>query len=1053
MPDGHIVIFHPFRLDLANEKLWQGTQEIPLRPKTFAVLRHLVTHAGQLVSKNHLLDAVWGDTTVSDVVPIVCIRELRKALGDEVEAPRFIETRARRGYRFIAAITTTAPQTVTDAEFRMPMANGVGGSELEESFPSPLASSLQPHSSLLVGRRGELAQLYSLWKKAVQGDRQIVFVSGEAGIGKTALVETFLAQVRNREGLGAPNGRCRTPNSEPLATPWIGHGQCIEHHGSGEAYLPLLDITGRLCREPGGERLVDILRQYAPTWFMQLPGLLNKAEDEELQRKTTGATRERMLREMAEAVEIFTAKCPEILVLEDLHWCDYATLDFLAFLARRREPARLLVIGTYRPAEGLRSGHPLATVTEELARHRHCVELPLTLLSEAEVQAYLGARLPRLAQDEFVMQQIATLLHRRTEGNPLFLTNVVDYLRAQDVDVLQGASLPALEQLLEVVPENIQQMVEKQIDRLSQADQGLLEVASVAGVAFSAATVAAAMGLDVVDVENQCRELSRYGRFLRRLDSEEWQDGTVATRYGFIHTLYHQVLYERVTSAQQSRLHQRIGERLEQGYGTTAPEKAAELAQHFTRGRDTQRAVQYLHHAAMTARRRFAFQEVRNYCRKALELIHQLPETPERMRKEIALLSQMVGSLMALKGESAPEVEATYARIIHLYQQLPESEPPFAILFGLWAVQIVRGNITASRALAEQLFSRAKTQNNSLARLWAHHALGISLLYQGELKEARHHLQDAAEVYDKVSSPCFMFDPRMTGLALDALALWLLGYPQQALSKCECSLTWAREQAQPYSETFILSLFAWLQVNRRDGDTAQTYLAALLALAREHNFAMYIAAEKCFRGAAYVVKGETREGIPLMAEGIAALQSHGAGLGMSAWLVLYAAALGNDGRAEEGLAILAEAEALVAQHGESFYLAEVARTKGELLLQKFHVSPATCHVPSDPQHGTRHVHDAAEAFFLQALDVARRHGAKTFELRAATSLGRLWRAQGRIDEAYVLLDGIYSWFSEGFETVDLQEAQALLEELGNLSEESEVAELRVDDSRGEVEVS
>ena len=340
----------PVWLDLANERLWYGDQARVLRPKTFALLRYLVEHPGQLLTKATLLEALWPETTVSEVVLAVCIRELRQALGDDARTPRFIETVHRRGYRFIGHLPIVHP-----------------------SAPHTAAATPPP---LLVGRAQELDALHRGLATALTGVRQILFVTGEAGLGKTTLVDAFLTAVAEQGPL------------------WIGRGQCLDHYGAGEAYLPVLEALERLCRGPGGLEIVELLRQQAPTWLVQMPGLVRPAELEGLQRRVLGTTRERMLRELAEALDVLTAARPLVLVLEDLHWSDYATLDVLAVLARRREPARLLLLGTYRPPDALQRGHPLQTVQHELQLHGQCAELPLPLLTEAAVADYLAIRFP-----------------------------------------------------------------------------------------------------------------------------------------------------------------------------------------------------------------------------------------------------------------------------------------------------------------------------------------------------------------------------------------------------------------------------------------------------------------------------------------------------------------------------------------------------------------------------------------------------------------------------------------------------------------------------------
>ena len=290
MPVAPQFRFDAYRLEVNNEQLWCGAQALRLTAKAFHVLRYLVEHAGQLVTKDALFEAVWPGTVVSEGVLTNCIGELRKALGDAAQAPRFIATVHRRGYRFIAPVALVGPPepTAHTASAAVPMS----------PVPPPL----------LVGREAEVQALRQWLEQALQGQRQVVFVTGEAGIGKTTMVDAFL---------GTMTG---------AAPPWVAWGQCLAHYGAGEAYLPVLDALGRLCWAPGHECLVALLGRYAPTWLEQMPAFLSPADLEGVQRRVQGATRERMLRELAEALEVVTAEQPLVLVLEDLHWSDHATL-------------------------------------------------------------------------------------------------------------------------------------------------------------------------------------------------------------------------------------------------------------------------------------------------------------------------------------------------------------------------------------------------------------------------------------------------------------------------------------------------------------------------------------------------------------------------------------------------------------------------------------------------------------------------------------------------------------------------------------------------------
>src|SRR5262245_19088595 len=467
MPSSPQWGFDRFRLDPDHACLWRGTEAVALSPKVFDVLHYLVQHPDRVVTKDELLDAVWPETAVTDAVVRVAIGALRKVL-DDTAPPRFIATVPRRGYRFLA------PVTVADAAKR---------TEGPPALPAPLPATPPP---LLVGREALLQQLGEAWARARQGRRQVVWVTGEAGMGKTTGVEAFRAAIA----------------TDP--TVWLAARQCVEHYGTGEAYLPVLEALGQLCRGPDGAHLVGLLQQHAPTWLVQMPWLLTPTHREQLRDELQGATRERMLREFAEVVDALTAATPLVLILEDLHWSDYATLDLLALLARRRTPARLLVIGTYRPVEAIVHHHPLRSVVQDLQRHGHATELPLALLSAAAVAVYLAGRFPR----QQFPAALAPWLHQRTDGHPLCLVTLVQALVGWGVLQAHDGSWTAhgdIEALALEVPESLRQLLEQQITRLPVEGQRVLEVASVGGVEFVAAAGAAGRGGDAGRGEAACR--------------------------------------------------------------------------------------------------------------------------------------------------------------------------------------------------------------------------------------------------------------------------------------------------------------------------------------------------------------------------------------------------------------------------------------------------------------------------------------------------------------------------------------------------------------------
>jgi DNA-binding winged helix-turn-helix (wHTH) protein len=379
------LAFDRFRFDRRNSRLEGPDGAIALNPKAFDVLGVLVERAGQLVTKDELLDAVWPEAHVADGVLKVNVAELRKALGDSATAPRFIETVHRRGYRFVAAVTSGSDAVAAAAA--VPAPGGV------IAWPGAVGG------AGIVGRGGELEVLRERLALAVGGERQIVFVTGEAGAGKTAVVDAFLAEAASAQSLT------------------IVGSACIERFGATEAYMPILEAVGRLVRKDARAR--ELLRRYAPTWFAQLPWLAE--EDAGGGGAPGGVAPERMLREMGELVEVLTENVPLVVVLEDLHWSDPSTVDLLSFVAERRERARLLVLATYRPAELVLTRHPLRAVSLRLLTSRRATEITLEELGVDAVGEYLAQRFPRSR----LPRDLAGLVRARRVGTALFLVALV----------------------------------------------------------------------------------------------------------------------------------------------------------------------------------------------------------------------------------------------------------------------------------------------------------------------------------------------------------------------------------------------------------------------------------------------------------------------------------------------------------------------------------------------------------------------------------------------------------------------------------------------------
>lgn len=973
------------RIEAENEWAWCGDRRLELTPKAFAVLRHLVEHAGRLITKDDLLSTVWRDAIVSDAALASAIRDVRRALGDSSQAPRYIQTVHRRGFRFIGQV---AQPTVSSAEVTA-----------HPRLPGRFTSSSDA-ASVLVGREAELAGLHARLEKALGGQRQLVFVTGEPGIGKTTLVEAFLA------GVGEARGAR------------IGYGQCVEQYGAGEAYLPILEALGRLGRAAGGEQLLQILKQHAPTWLEQLPGLLSDRERAAVKRRAQGATRGRMLREVAEALDALTRDAPLVLLLEDLHWSDSATIDLLGMLARRREASRLLVLGTYRPAEvAAAPAHPLRWAAHELRLHGYCDEISLEFLSAAAVGEYICRRFPKHA----LPPELAFVLHRNTDGNPLFLVNSIDDLIGQGhLREIEGQwqLCGRVEDIASRTPETLWQLVERQVERLSADEQAVLMAASVAGVEFSAAAAVPA-AIDPPRGALVCEGLERRGQFLRAVAIAEWPDGTVAGRYAFIHALYQQVLYERVPVAERAAQHLRTAERLERGYGERASEIATELAAHFEQGKDIGRATRYRRLAGEHALSQHAYREAAEHAARALAMLEALPDSRERPEQELALHIMLGAALSATQGYAAPEVARTYARAWELCAKAGETPQLLPILVGLGRYYVVRGEFRTAHAVATHLMAVAKATHDQALLLAAHNSLGVVSFYMGRFVAARDHLEKGIELYESDvhgpnPSPAIRLVPSGVSCAVHAaLTLWMLGFPDRAAVRAREALELARSLGHPFSVSYACHHAAGLHEWRRESGIMAELEEEALTLDTDHGFEFMLTAGIVHRGWVLVEGGQGEEGLTQMQEGLARHRAIGAGALVPAFLAFTAEACRKLGRPAEGLAAVAEALA-EQEPGQHYWEAELYRLTGELERQA-RMSPRG---------------DAdAESHFLRAIEIAQRQGAKSLELRASTSLSRLWSEQEKTREAQALLSGIYNSFTEGFESGDLREARALLGEL------------------------
>ena len=755
-----------------------------------------------------------------------------------------------------------------------------------------------------------------------------------------------------------------------------------------------------------------------------MPAFVEEAERDLLSRRGHGATPERMARQLSEALEALTAESPLILWLEDLHWGDPSTVDLLAMLARRRAPARLLVVGTYRPADVIASAHPLRALVRELEAHAQCRGLPLGFLTSPEVTRYLAVRFDPPDSLATRLAEWGRFIHRHTDGNPLFMVAMVDDLLRRGVigEPAAETSWPAPpEGMADGLPESLRQLVEHQLEGLSEEERRLLEAASVAGREFSAGLVAAALEADSLEVEGCCEALARRHLFLDSGSGPAGPDRRLADRYRFRHALYPQILYEGVPAARRRQLHRRVGESKETAFRSRGAEIAAELAVHFEQAGDAPRAVRYLGQAAQKALGRSAAREAADLLTRALERLQTLPETPERAQQELALQASLGVALLMSRGFTAPEVKHAFDRAHALSGQAGESPQLFPALFGLFRFELLGGEVRAARSIGDQLLRLAQAQTDPFLVPAAQAALGAALFHLGEPSAAITHVEQGLRAYDCHRQAALLLqlgeDLGVVCLRYAAFALQVLGYPDQALARSREARLLAEALSHPFSLVGEICSSAFLYRLRRDVPAAQAQAETALALVREHALPLFwgeLAA--LVRGWALAEQGQAEEGIAQMCHVLGVLQTLGVNCHRPQHLALLAEAYGRTGQANEGFGVLEEALVAAQRYGDRWYDAELYRLKGELMLQ-----PSGSGIPS-PERKTE-----AERSFLQAIDIARAQNARLFELRAAMSLARLQQRQGK--EAYPHLAEVYGWFTEGFETKDLQEARALLETL------------------------
>jgi DNA-binding winged helix-turn-helix (wHTH) protein/tetratricopeptide (TPR) repeat protein len=880
------LCFVEFVLDEANACLLRNGEAVALAPTPFTLLCVLARQPGSLVTKDALLDAVWGHRFVSDSVLKTAISDLRKVLGDDPRQPRFIETVSRRGYRFIAAPSpapsmTPAPATVLAAN----------------AHPSPP----------FIGRTDEISRLQRAWERADGGQRAVVWLAGEPGIGKTTLIEHFLAS---------------------LGGVACARGHCVEHHGTGEPYLPVLEALADLCRSDPA--LPALLRAVAPTWLLQLPWLSTAQERDALRRELAGIGPDRMLREMGELLDRYTEQRPLLLITEDLHWSDRATVQLIDYVARRRGRARLMWLASFRVAEVVALDHPLNSLRHELRLQRLCEEVVLDPFSETEVADYVALRSTSLARDEAFVRA----LHERTDGVPLFVSSVIsEVMDATDDDATIEARLAGM-----AVPENLAAIIDHYISKLGPEQRALLSAAAVCGVEFRVETVSLALERDLASVADTCEELVREQVWLTRSRATELEE-TMELPYSFRHALFRQVLYDRTPRSLRTHLHRQVGTALERERTAGVPVAASELATHFDRARQPMTALRYYAEAAEAALLHFSPALCIGLTERAMVLLRQAPEGIERDTLEITLATLQGVSAFHTLGVGS-EARNAFERAYTLLADVPEHPMRGRLLHGFGYLLGLRGDYTQALAVAERAEALSSEATDPALMLVACIVQGEVHHLQGRTQATRRWLERAlaiAEPLDIGANEIFAVDPQVMLHGMLAIELVRSGLVEQGRAHMQQARTRAQTLRQPM--TWLVATWQEVLIEVRMGNPVRVAALAddMQTLVDEYSLALGRTACRWWRGWADARNGAPRDGYRNIRE---AYEEH-TGLGMrsgASEVLGYAAeALLLAGDCDAAQVELQEALRVGEELGERVYLpqlllleASIARMQGRL---------------------------------------------------------------------------------------------------------------------------
>jgi predicted ATPase len=722
-------------------------------------------------------------------------------------------------------------------------------------------------------------------------------------------------------------------------------------------------------------------------------------------------------------LQALARQIPLLLVVDDLQWADLGSISLLFHLGRRLEGSAILAVGAYRLEEVAlgRDGerHPLEAVVNELKRSWGDIEVDL---GQSEGRHFVPALLD--SERNRLDAGFRHMLYQQTQGHPLFTVELLRGMQERG-DLIQdpeGYWVEGPKLNWGILPARVEAVIAERIERLAEPLKEIARAASVEGEVFTAEVVARTQAVEEREiVASLSGELDRKHRLVSAQGIERVASQRLS-RYRFRHILFQKYLYNSLDQVERAHLHEQVGSALETLHGARTDERAAiapQLAWHFEQAGMPARAVEFFQQAGDRAVHMSANREAIVHLRKGLDLVQLLPDTPERARRELALLLAIVVPTIATQSWAAPELGQVYARTRELGQEMGHTPRTLQAMILERAFYTAQGAHRTGLALAEQFHELARRLEDPLYVMLSYVYLGVSLMFMGHLRRSLEQFEQGLTLYEPQlhRSLAFVYgeDPGVVALSFATYDLWYLGYPDQALEKGQEAVALATELDHPMSMVFAVAFAARVHRRRREIQVVEQYSEKQAMLWAEHGIPLAEAESLMNGGWVLSRKGQHQEGIAQFNRGLAIWQSTGMALHHSEFLALLAEMYREAGQPEEAASALDKARKIMCQNEERYHEAELCRLEGELLLAQG--------LDSAPQ---------AEALFCQAIDIARQRGYKVYELRATVSLCRLWLAQGGAEkrqEAHQMLSAVYGWFTEGSDTPDLEEAKALLEAL------------------------